>query len=187
MGYPTLVPTPGNTGAARCNSRMDGNYKVPRRNGFAAAYTGPARALLFHPARRNKTVPDRLYIPSRWTSCDFVRNWLCLPYTYTNPRKKNTITMKHQRVKAGFIRYPDAELLVAAGRIMQAMKNSLVFTDPRPSLAEIETAFVDYQQKVYAAGAVGSFTTPPSGKAKADWPICCRSWPCMSTWRATAT
>src|SRR5690606_17857558 len=52
-------------------------------------------------------------------------------------------------------RYPDAELLVAAGRILQVMKNSLVFTDPKPSLAEIETAFADYQQKVYAAGGGG--------------------------------
>ena len=63
--------------------------------------------------------------------------------------------MKYQRVKAGFIRYSDAELLVAAGRIIQAMKNSSVFTDPNPPLAEIEAAFADYQQKVYAASNGG--------------------------------
>ncbi|MFB2119085.1 hypothetical protein [Parapedobacter sp. 2B3] len=63
--------------------------------------------------------------------------------------------MKYQRAKAGFIRYPDAKLLVAAGVILRAMKNSLVFTDPRPSLEEIETAFEDYQQKVYAAAGGG--------------------------------
>lgn len=71
------------------------------------------------------------------------------------PRKDDTTTMKYQRVKAGFIRYPDAELLVAAGRILQAMKNSTVFTDPQPPLADIETAFEDYRQKVYAAGGGG--------------------------------
>ena len=69
--------------------------------------------------------------------------------------RDNTITMKYQRVKAGFIRYSDAELLVAAGRILQAMKNSSVFTDPHPPLTDIEAAFEDYRQKVYAAGGGG--------------------------------
>src|SRR5690606_30356779 len=63
--------------------------------------------------------------------------------------------MKYQRVKAGFIRYPDSKLLVATGRILQCMKHSLVFTEPRPSLEEIEHAFEDYQQKVYAAAGGG--------------------------------
>src|SRR5690606_937195 len=58
-------------------------------------------------------------------------------------------------VKAGFIRYPDAELLVAAGRILQLMKRSSVFTDPRPPLSEIEAAFADYEQKVFAAAGGG--------------------------------
>lgn len=63
--------------------------------------------------------------------------------------------MKYQRAKAGFIRYSDSKLLVAAGHILLCMKNSLTFTDPRPPLAEIESAFEDYQQKVYAAAGGG--------------------------------
>ncbi len=63
--------------------------------------------------------------------------------------------MKYQRAKAGFIRYSDSELLVATGRILLSMKGSLVFTDPMPSLDEIESAFADYQKKVYAAAGGG--------------------------------
>lgn len=74
--------------------------------------------------------------------------------------------MKYQRVKAGFIRYPDSKLLVAAGRILQCMKNSSTFTDPRPSLAEIEIAFEDYQQKVYAAAGGGIFYSTAKRESK---------------------
>ncbi|MGV3761816.1 fibronectin type III domain-containing protein [Parapedobacter sp.] len=74
--------------------------------------------------------------------------------------------MKYQRAKAGFIRYPDGKLLVAAGRILQCMKNSTTFTDPRPSLAEIETAFEDYQQKVYAAAGGGIFYSTAKRESK---------------------
>ncbi len=74
--------------------------------------------------------------------------------------------MKYQRAKAGFIRYPDAKLLVAAGWILQCMRNSLVFTDPRPTLAEIEAAFEDYRQKVYAAAGGGLFYNTAKRESK---------------------
>lgn len=63
--------------------------------------------------------------------------------------------MKYQRAKAGFIRYADSDLIVATGAILLAMKGSTVFTDPHPPLEAIETAFADYQQKVYAAAGGG--------------------------------
>lgn len=65
--------------------------------------------------------------------------------------------MKYQRVKASFYRYPDSQLLVAAGRIVQAMKTSEVYTDPRPSLAEVEAAYVDYKQKLLEASGGGLY------------------------------
>ena len=74
--------------------------------------------------------------------------------------------MKYQRAKAGFIRYPDSKLLVAGGRILLAMKRSLIFTDPRPPLNEIEAAFQDYQQKVYAAAGGGRLYSTAKRESK---------------------
>lgn len=74
-------------------------------------------------------------------------------YVYT--KENNADAMKYQRAKAGFIRYADAELIVATGRILRCMKGSIVFTAPNPSLEEVEAAFADYQQKVYAAAGGG--------------------------------
>jgi len=70
-------------------------------------------------------------------------------------RTTELISMKYQRAKAGFIRYRDSELLVAAGAILRAMRRSAVFADPKPPLDEVEAALADYQQKLYAAAGGG--------------------------------
>ena len=74
--------------------------------------------------------------------------------------------MKYQRAKAGFIRYRDSDLLVATGRILLAMKDSSVFVRPNPPLADIETAFADYQQKVYAAAGGGTLYSAAKRESK---------------------
>lgn len=63
--------------------------------------------------------------------------------------------MKYERVTASFYRYPDSELLVAAGRIVRAMKESPVYVDPKPSLAEVEAAYLDYHEKLLEAAGGG--------------------------------
>ncbi len=63
--------------------------------------------------------------------------------------------MKYERVTASFYRYADSELLVAAGRIVAAMKTSAVYAGLNPSVAEVETAYADYREKLLAAGGGG--------------------------------
>ncbi|WP_257667907.1 hypothetical protein [Parapedobacter tibetensis] len=70
--------------------------------------------------------------------------------------------MKYQRAKAGFFRYADSELLVTVGRIVRTMKASTVFTDPKPSLEEVEVAYADYQRKVIDAAGAGVSILQPS-------------------------
>lgn len=67
--------------------------------------------------------------------------------------------MKYQRVTAGFIRYPDAELLVATARILSSMKAVRWFDHPIPSLAEVEAVYADYRQAVLEASGGGRFYT----------------------------
>lgn len=59
--------------------------------------------------------------------------------------------MKYQRVTAGFIRYTDGELLIVAARILSAMKASVIFESPVPSLEEVGAVYADYRQAVIAA------------------------------------
>ena len=74
--------------------------------------------------------------------------------------------MKYQRAKAGFFRYADSKLLVVGGAIIHSLKHSLFFTDPQPSLAEVEAAFADYQQKVYEASGGGLLYTTAKRESK---------------------
>ena len=59
--------------------------------------------------------------------------------------------MKYIRAKANFLRYADEKLVVTASWIIRCMKESVIFTDPKPSLTEIEAAYQDYYQKVVEA------------------------------------
>ncbi|GGH13059.1 hypothetical protein FAZ19_08725 [Sphingobacterium alkalisoli] len=63
--------------------------------------------------------------------------------------------MKYIRAKAGFIRYSDDALVVAALRIIRCLKDSPYFTDPTPSLVELEESYVDYYDKVLQAKGGG--------------------------------
>lgn len=63
--------------------------------------------------------------------------------------------MKYIRAKANFIRYTDAELVVTASWIIRCMKESAIFVDPKPTIAEIEEAYHDYYQKVVASAGGG--------------------------------
>jgi len=74
--------------------------------------------------------------------------------------------MKYQRAKAGFIRYADSKLLVVGGRIIHEMKHSSFFTDPKPSLAEVEAAYLDYQEKVFKASGGGRLYTSAKQESK---------------------
>lgn len=56
--------------------------------------------------------------------------------------------MKYIRAKAGFLRYADEKLVVAAGRIIQCMKDSDIFIQPNPPVSEIEEAYQAYYQTV---------------------------------------
>src|SRR5690606_9788906 len=56
--------------------------------------------------------------------------------------------MKYIRAKANFFRYPDEKLVVTATWIIRCMKESAIFVDPTPTMAEIEEAYADYYQKV---------------------------------------
>ncbi len=56
--------------------------------------------------------------------------------------------MKYIRAKANFFRYPDEKLVVTATWIIRCMKESVIFVDPTPTMAEIEEAYADYHQKV---------------------------------------
>ena len=63
--------------------------------------------------------------------------------------------MKYRRAKANFFRYADSKLVVVGGRIIHELKHSSFFTDPEPSLAEVEAAYLDYQEKVFKASVGG--------------------------------
>src|SRR5690606_20338664 len=63
--------------------------------------------------------------------------------------------MKYERVTASFYRYRDSELLVAAGRIIAAMKTSTVYGGLTISLAEVESAYADYHEKLLKASGGG--------------------------------
>lgn len=77
----------------------------------------------------------------------------------TNGNLYDTPTMKYERVTAGFIRYPDGELLIAAARILSAMKASGCFAHPVPSLDEVEAVYADYKQAVLVASVGGQVHT----------------------------
>lgn len=64
--------------------------------------------------------------------------------------------MKYIRAKAGFIRYSDDTLVVTANRIIQSLRHSPYFTDPVPSLEELEAAYADYYAKVTKAKGGGA-------------------------------
>lgn len=63
--------------------------------------------------------------------------------------------MKYIRAKAGFIRYTDDALVVAASRIIKCLKDSPYFTEPIPSLAELEASYADYYDNVLQAKGGG--------------------------------
>lgn len=74
--------------------------------------------------------------------------------------------MKYQRATAGFIRYRDGELLIAAARILSSMKASAVFAHPVPPLAEVESVYADYKQAVIEASGGGRIHTARKRKQK---------------------
>ncbi|WP_257668408.1 hypothetical protein [Parapedobacter tibetensis] len=74
--------------------------------------------------------------------------------------------MKYQRAKAGFFRYADGKLVIAAARIIKALKESTVFTDPKPSLEEVEVAYADYQRKVVDAAGGGRIYSTAKRESK---------------------
>ncbi len=56
--------------------------------------------------------------------------------------------MKYIRAKANFFRYADEKLVVTASWVIRCMKESTIFVDPTPTIAEIEDAYANYYQKV---------------------------------------
>ena len=75
--------------------------------------------------------------------------------------------MRYIRAKAGFFRYADEKLVVVAARIIQCMRNSDVFTEPNPSVSELEQAYTDYYQKV--VDAAGKSREKAALKRESKW------------------
>ena len=61
--------------------------------------------------------------------------------------------MKYIRAKANFFRLADEKFIVMGARVIQCMKESKVFTDPTPSVEQLEEAYTAYYQAVVPAGS----------------------------------
>lgn len=61
--------------------------------------------------------------------------------------------MKYIRAKANFFRLADEKLIVIGARIIECMKTSDVFTNPTPTLKQLEEAYVAYYQAVIPAAS----------------------------------
>lgn len=61
--------------------------------------------------------------------------------------------MKYIRAKANFFRLADEKFIVVGARIIECMKTSAVFTDPTPTVAQLQKAYEDYYQAVVPAAS----------------------------------
>ncbi|MFD2552891.1 hypothetical protein [Sphingobacterium tabacisoli] len=61
--------------------------------------------------------------------------------------------MKYIRAKANFFRLADEKLIVLGARIIECMKTSEVFTDPTPTIVQLEEAYEAYYEAVVPAAS----------------------------------
>ncbi len=59
--------------------------------------------------------------------------------------------MKYQRAKSSFFRTKDAHLAVQAKAILHGLEDETIFPSPSPTLPELKTAIVDYEDKLHKA------------------------------------
>ncbi len=67
----------------------------------------------------------------------------------------NYLLMKIQKINISFSRYSDADFLTKAEHIVTSMRENPAFTDPVPTLAEVQAAIALYAAALVAAEGLG--------------------------------
>lgn len=74
--------------------------------------------------------------------------------------------MKFPKVKAGFIRYRDSDLVIAGARIITSIKSSPAFSNPSPPIEVVENIYAEYKQAVIDASRGGRLDKVMKRKSK---------------------
>src|SRR5947207_2826398 len=74
--------------------------------------------------------------------------------------------MKLQKVSISFTRFSDADFLNKAEHILTSMTGNPAFTNPVPSLAELQAAIAKYSQDLIAAEGLGRTNVAEKTKSR---------------------